>query len=44
MAAKIQDGRRPARHAIASGLLDHGGHDRAHMADPHIVRKIEDRP
>jgi len=29
-----------ARHAIASGLLDMVGMTRAHMADPHIVRKI----
>jgi N-methyl-L-proline demethylase len=29
-----------ARHAIASGLLDMIGMTRAHMADPHIVRKI----
>ncbi len=31
-----------ARHAIASGLLDMVGMTRAHMADPHIVRKIVD--
>jgi 2,4-dienoyl-CoA reductase-like NADH-dependent reductase (Old Yellow Enzyme family) len=30
-----------ARHAIASGLLDMVGMTRAHLADPHIVRKIE---
>ncbi len=30
-----------ARHAIKSGLLDMVGMTRAHMADPHIVRKIE---
>ncbi|TJZ91409.1 N-methyl-L-proline N-demethylase HpbA [Paracoccus gahaiensis] len=29
-----------ARHAIASGLLDMVGMTRAHMADPHLVRKI----
>jgi 2,4-dienoyl-CoA reductase-like NADH-dependent reductase (Old Yellow Enzyme family)/thioredoxin reductase len=29
-----------ARHAIASGLLDMVGMTRAHLADPHIVRKI----
>lgn len=29
-----------ARHAIAAGLLDMVGMTRAHMADPHIVRKI----
>ncbi|SEN85118.1 NAD(P)-binding Rossmann-like domain-containing protein [Gemmobacter aquatilis] len=29
-----------ARHAIASGTLDMVGMTRAHMADPHIVRKI----
>jgi len=32
-----------ARHAIASGLLDMVGMTRAHMADPHIVRKIVER-
>ncbi len=31
-----------ARHAIASGQLDMAGMTRAHMADPHIVRKIMD--
>lgn len=30
-----------ARHAVASGLLDMVGMTRAHMADPHIVKKIE---
>jgi NADPH-dependent 2,4-dienoyl-CoA reductase/sulfur reductase-like enzyme len=40
-AAKIQDVA-TARHAIASGLLDMVGMTRAHMADPHIVRKIEE--
>ena len=30
-----------ARHAIAAGLLDMVGMTRAHMADPHIVAKIE---
>lgn len=29
-----------ARHAVASGLLDMVGMTRAHMADPHVVRKI----
>ncbi|OWU84188.1 N-methylproline demethylase [Oceanicola sp. 22II-s10i] len=29
-----------ARHAVASGLLDMVGMTRAHIADPHIVRKI----
>ena len=29
-----------ARHAIKNGLLDMVGMTRAHMADPHIVRKI----
>jgi 2,4-dienoyl-CoA reductase-like NADH-dependent reductase (Old Yellow Enzyme family)/thioredoxin reductase len=29
-----------ARHAIATGLLDMVGMTRAHMADPHIMRKI----
>ncbi len=31
-----------ARHAVAEGLLDMVGMTRAHMADPHIVRKIEE--
>ena len=30
-----------ARHAIASGAMDLVGMTRAHMADPHITRKIE---
>jgi NADPH-dependent 2,4-dienoyl-CoA reductase/sulfur reductase-like enzyme len=30
-----------ARHAIAEGLVDMVGMMRAHMADPHIVRKLE---
>ena len=38
-AAKIQDVT-TARHAIASGKLDMVGMTRAHMTDPHIVRKI----
>ena len=38
-AAKIQDVP-TARHAIASGKLDMVGLTRAHIADPHIVRKI----
>ncbi len=29
-----------ARHAVASGLLDMVGMTRAHLTDPHIVRKI----
>ena len=32
-----------ARHAIASGKLDMVGMTRAHMADPHLVRKIIER-
>ncbi len=40
-AARIPD-TATARHAIASGLLDMVGMTRAHMADPHIVRKIVD--
>ncbi|MBI6628851.1 oxidoreductase [Pontibaca salina] len=32
-----------ARHAVAEGLLDMVGMTRAHMADPHIVRKIVER-
>ena len=31
-----------ARHAVASGCVDLVGMTRAHMADPHIVKKIED--
>ncbi len=38
-AAKIPDVA-TARYAIASGKLDMIGMTRAHMADPHIVRKI----
>ena len=38
-AAKIPDVA-TARHAIAVGLLDMVGMTRAHMADPHVVRKI----
>lgn len=38
-AAKIPDVA-TARHAIKSGLLDMVGMTRAHIADPHIVRKI----
>ena len=38
-AAKIPDVA-TARHAIAAGLLDMVGMTRAHMADPHLVRKI----
>jgi N-methyl-L-proline demethylase len=40
-AAKIQDVA-TARHAIASGKLDLVGMTRAHMADPHIVRKLSE--
>ncbi|MCP4328248.1 MAG: FAD-dependent oxidoreductase [Alphaproteobacteria bacterium] len=39
-AARIND-IATARHAIASGYLDMVGMTRAHMADPHIVAKIE---
>ncbi|MFT5136869.1 MAG: 2,4-dienoyl-CoA reductase-like NADH-dependent reductase (Old Yellow Enzyme family) [Arenicella sp.] len=38
-AAKIPD-IATARHAIAEGLLDMVGMTRAHIADPHLVRKI----
>lgn len=38
-AAKIQD-IATARHAIAAGKVDMIGMTRAHMTDPHIVRKI----
>lgn len=38
-AAKIPD-IATARHAIATGKLDMVGMTRAHMADPHLVRKI----
>ena len=38
-AARISDVA-TARHAIATGQLDMVGMTRAHMADPHIVRKI----
>ena len=41
-AAKIQDVA-TARHAIASGKVDMVGMTRAHMTDPHIVRKIMDK-
>jgi 2,4-dienoyl-CoA reductase-like NADH-dependent reductase (Old Yellow Enzyme family)/thioredoxin reductase len=41
-AAKIPDVA-TARHAIASGKLDMVGMTRAHLADPHIVRKIIER-
>ncbi|MFM9270991.1 FAD-dependent oxidoreductase [Halomonas elongata] len=41
--AKIQDVA-TARHAISSGLVDMIGMTRAHMAEPHIVKKlVEDR-
>ncbi|WP_413219382.1 FAD-dependent oxidoreductase [Tritonibacter mobilis] len=32
-----------ARHAVQAGLLDMVGMTRAHMADPHVVRKIRER-
>ncbi|MES0101079.1 NADH:flavin oxidoreductase [Mesorhizobium sp. M0019] len=32
-----------ARHAIAEGILDLVGLTRAHIADPHIVRKIQEK-
>lgn len=38
-AAKIPDVA-TARHAIAAGLVDMVGMTRAHMADPHLVRKV----
>jgi 2,4-dienoyl-CoA reductase-like NADH-dependent reductase (Old Yellow Enzyme family) len=38
-ASKVQDVA-TARHAIATGKLDMVGMTRAHMTDPHIVRKI----
>jgi len=41
-AAKIPDVA-TARHAISAGLLDMVGMTRAHMADPHVVRKIIER-
>ena len=41
-AGRIQDVA-TARHAIASGKLDMVGLTRAHIADPHIVRKILER-
>jgi N-methyl-L-proline demethylase len=41
-AARIQDVA-TARHAIASGKVDLIGMTRAHMTDPHIVRKIVDK-
>ena len=40
-AARIQDVA-TARHAIAAGKLDMVGMTRAHMADPHIARKIRE--
>ncbi|MGE0845948.1 MAG: FAD-dependent oxidoreductase [Flavobacteriaceae bacterium] len=39
-AARINDVA-TARHAVATGKLDMVGMTRAHLADPHIVRKIE---
>ncbi|PHR25711.1 MAG: N-methylproline demethylase [Hoeflea sp.] len=41
-AAKIPDVA-TARHAIAAGKLDMVGMTRAHMADPHLVRKLIER-
>ncbi|GAB1363601.1 N-methyl-L-proline N-demethylase HpbA [Rhodobacter sp.] len=32
-----------ARHAVSSGLVDMVGMTRAHMADPHVVRKIVEK-
>ncbi|WP_243612545.1 NADH:flavin oxidoreductase [Shimia aestuarii] len=40
-AAKIPDVA-TARHAVQAGLLDMVGMTRAHMADPHVVKKIMD--
>ncbi|WP_101067531.1 NADH:flavin oxidoreductase [Roseovarius salinarum] len=40
-AARIQDVA-TARHAVQAGLLDMVGMTRAHIAEPHIVRKIEE--
>jgi N-methyl-L-proline demethylase len=40
-AARIQDVA-TARHAIASGKLDMVGMTRAHLADPHIARKVKE--
>ncbi|MDQ0475267.1 NADH:flavin oxidoreductase [Labrys wisconsinensis] len=40
-AARIQDVA-TARHAVASGKLDLVGMTRAHMADPHIARKVRE--
>jgi tRNA-dihydrouridine synthase len=42
-AARIQDVP-TARHAIESGKIDMVGMTRAHMTDPHIVRKIIETP
>lgn len=41
-AARIQDVA-TARHAIASGKVDLIGMTRAHMTDPHIVRKLSEK-
>ena len=41
-AARIQDVA-TARHAIESGKLDMVGMTRAHLADPHIARKVAER-
>ncbi|MDJ1636465.1 NADH:flavin oxidoreductase [Rhizobium rhizogenes] len=41
-AAKIQDVA-TARHAIAAGKVDMVGMTRAHMTDPHIIRKIMEK-
>jgi 2,4-dienoyl-CoA reductase-like NADH-dependent reductase (Old Yellow Enzyme family) len=40
-AARIQD-LATARHAIASGLVDMVGMTRAHIAEPHIARKLKE--
>lgn len=41
-AARIQDVA-TARHAVATGKLDLVGMTRAHMADPHIARKVAEK-
>jgi N-methyl-L-proline demethylase len=41
-AARIND-TATARHAVASGKLDMVGMTRAHIADPHIARKVAER-
>ncbi len=39
-AARISD-LATARHAISEGLIDMAGMTRAHIADPHLIRKLE---